>query len=159
GPALSAFDRLPRAAYNQRVSHSIDSAHALERTAIGRDRRRLLFPAGSDQTAGFDVRWRARAGVRPTLGGSPTAMIRTPAAHLRAGVWCLLAWLVSLVGATAMAQHARAGLDDSPGQFFVVTEPITSETVARVRAGTRQLVDAHARAEQGKRPILVFEFI
>ena len=49
--------------------------------------------------------------------------------------------------------------EETPAQFFPVIEPITSETIARIRAQTRQLVDSAASAKQGKRPILVFEFL
>jgi membrane-bound serine protease (ClpP class) len=74
-------------------------------------------------------------------------------------VWPLLALLIGLVGAAGRAQPPHAGPDETPGQFFPVTEPITSETIARIRAATRQLVDSNAAAEHGRRPILVFEFI
>jgi len=74
-------------------------------------------------------------------------------------VWPLLLLLVNLVAVTAMAQPPHAGPDDTPGQFFAVTEPITSDTVERIRAAARQLIDAGAAAEHGKRPILIFEFI
>ena len=57
-----------------------------------------------------------------------------------------------------MAQGPPAEADKTPGQFFTVIEPITSETIARIRAATRQLVDSTS-AKQGKRPILVFEFL
>src|ERR1700733_11303796 len=57
------------------------------------------------------------------------------------------------------AQEAGTGHDGAPGQFFTITEPITHDPLARVRAATRQLVDRNASAEQGTRPILVFEFL
>jgi membrane-bound serine protease (ClpP class) len=47
----------------------------------------------------------------------------------------------------------------SPGQFFTITEPITNETIQRIRSATRQLVDRSAGEEKGKSPILVFEFL
>ena len=62
-----------------------------------------------------------------------------------------------MVGATAQEPGSRG--DGVPGQFFTITEPITHDTLARVRAATRQLVDRNASAEQGTRPILVFEFL
>ena len=60
-----------------------------------------------------------------------------------------------VLGSTARGRARRR----TPGQFFTVTEPITHETIARIRAATRQLVDRNASAEQGSRPILVFEFL
>ena len=86
-------------------------------------------------------------------------MIRSRAAHLYERVWpILLALLVNSVGVAAMAQVPPAEPDKIPAQFFPVTEPITSETVARIRAATRQLVDSATSAKQAERPILVFEF-
>jgi len=58
-----------------------------------------------------------------------------------------------------LGQQSAAAPETTPGQFFTVTEPITHETIARIRAATRQLVDRNASAEQGSRPILVFEFL
>ena len=55
--------------------------------------------------------------------------------------------------------NPRPAARPRPGQFFTITEPITHETIARIRAATRQLVDRNAAAEQGTRPILVFEFL
>ena len=55
--------------------------------------------------------------------------------------------------------RSPAAAESSPGQFFTITEPITHDTLAHVRAATRQLVDRNAAAEQGTRPILVFEFL
>ena len=37
-----------------------------------------------------------------------------------------------------------------PASFSPITEPITHDTLARIRAATRQLVDRNASAEQGK---------
>jgi membrane-bound serine protease (ClpP class) len=71
----------------------------------------------------------------------------------------LLAFLVIPFGDGAMAQEPAAAPDESPGQFFTITEPITSDTVNTIRAATREFVDANALGEKGKRPILVFEFI
>jgi membrane-bound serine protease (ClpP class) len=92
-------------------------------------------------------------------------MIRPRAARLQAnfGPFLARAWpvlllpLLFVVGAPA--QEAGAPGDGTPGQFFTITEPITHDTLARVRAATRQLVDRNASAEQGTRPILVFEFL
>jgi membrane-bound serine protease (ClpP class) len=63
------------------------------------------------------------------------------------------------VGALAAAQDSPAGRDSTPGQILPVIEPINEDTVARLRAAARQLVDRNASARQGKRPILVFEFL
>jgi membrane-bound serine protease (ClpP class) len=87
-------------------------------------------------------------------------MIRPRAAHPGELVWpVLLAMLVLAFGAGAMAQEPPAAPDETPGQFFTITEPITSETVQKIRAATREFVDANALGEKGKRPILVFEFV
>jgi membrane-bound serine protease (ClpP class) len=56
------------------------------------------------------------------------------------------------------AQQPAVAPASSPGQFFPIVEPITHETIARVRAATRQLVDRNATAAEGSRPILIFEF-
>jgi membrane-bound serine protease (ClpP class) len=87
-------------------------------------------------------------------------MIRPRTPHrLDRRAWpILLAFLVNTIGVAAMAQTPPVEPEKTPAQFFPVTEPITSETVARIRAATRQLVDSAASAAQGKRPILVFEF-
>ncbi len=60
---------------------------------------------------------------------------------------------------SASAQPTPDATEEAPGQFFTIAEPITSDTIAHVRAAARQLVDASAGAEQGQRPILVFEFL
>ena len=67
-------------------------------------------------------------------------------------------WLCSSSG-EAFGQNGPAKTENTPGQFFQIVEPITHETLARVRAATRQLVDRNAAAEQATRPILVFEFL
>jgi membrane-bound serine protease (ClpP class) len=87
-------------------------------------------------------------------------MIPARAARLREMVWpLLLAILVDPFGHGAMAQQPAAEPEETPGQFFTITEPITSETVAKIRAATREFVDSNALGDKGKRPILVFEFI
>jgi len=86
-------------------------------------------------------------------------MIRPRAVRLQARLWTFLALLFNPVGSVATAQQPAAGRETSPGQFFTVTEPITHEAISRIRAATRQLVDRNASAEQGARPILVFEFV
>ena len=57
-----------------------------------------------------------------------------------------------------MPRHP-ASPEANPGQFFTITEPITNETIERIRAATRQLVDQNAGEAKGKSPILVFEFL
>jgi membrane-bound serine protease (ClpP class) len=68
-------------------------------------------------------------------------------------VCLLLPWTAS------SAQAPAAGPESNPGQFFTITEPITNETIQRIRAATRQLVDRTAGDAKGKSPILVFEFL
>jgi len=75
-------------------------------------------------------------------------------------------WLVPILGlvlvfavltAQASADPPRPGSNkNAPGRFFSVTEPITSETTAQLRAATRQFIDSNAAL--GLEPILVFEF-
>ena len=43
----------------------------------------------------------------------------------------------------------------NPGQFFTIEEPINSDTLERIKAGTRQVI-ARAASQQSERPILVF---
>ena len=86
-------------------------------------------------------------------------MIRPRGSSLPERVLPLLAFVFGLFGPHALAQEFSATPRTSPGQFFKITEPITHETIARIRAATRQLVDASAAAEEGSRPILVFEFL
>jgi membrane-bound serine protease (ClpP class) len=86
-------------------------------------------------------------------------MIRPLVARLQARFWPVLAMLLSLAGSLVHAQQPSAGLETTLGQFFTVKEPITHETKEGIRAATRQLVDRSAAAENGTRPILVFEFL
>jgi membrane-bound serine protease (ClpP class) len=86
-------------------------------------------------------------------------MNRPPFALLLDRVPALLAILLGLAWPSARAQEFSANLETTPGQFFTVAEPITHETIARIRAATMQLVDTSASAEQASRPILVFEFL
>ena len=72
------------------------------------------------------------------------------AASLLVGIR-LLAGLISV--------QAAGPPEVNPGQFFTITEPITNETIERIRAATRQLVDQNAGEAKGKSPILVFEFL
>ena len=86
-------------------------------------------------------------------------MIRPHAAHLHQTVWSLLllAILVDPFAAGAMAQQPPAATEETPGQFFTVAEPITSESFERLKAATREYIDSRAR--EGQKPILVFEFV
>ncbi len=93
---------------------------------------------------------------RPTLGGSLTAMTCLTTLRPRMAA-CLIVGL-QIVAGSATAQ-APARPDANPGQFFTITEPITNETIERIRAATRQLVDQQAGEAKGKSPILVFEFL
>ncbi len=87
-------------------------------------------------------------------------MIRPRAARLGKSSWTLvLAVLMLSAGPASRGQQPPEATEEAPGQFFTIAEPITSETIARVRAAARQLVDSAASAEHGKRPILVFEFL
>ena len=87
-------------------------------------------------------------------------MIRPRAARLHDPSWTfVLAVLVFVPCPSASAQPTPDATEEAPGQFFTIAEPITSDTIAHVRAAARQLVDASAGAEQGQRPILVFEFL
>lgn len=87
-------------------------------------------------------------------------MIRPHAAHPGELVWsALLAMLLLPIGDGARGQEPPAGPEPIPGRTFPITEPITSETVQTIRAATREFVDTTALGDQGKRPILVFEFI
>ena len=43
----------------------------------------------------------------------------------------------------------------NPGQFFTIEEPINSDTLERIKAGTRQVI-SRAATQGGDRPILVF---
>ena len=80
-------------------------------------------------------------------------MIRPRAAHLpRERVWpLLLALLVYPIGVAAMAQQAPPpDPEETPGQFFTVTEPITSETIPRIRAAATQVVDSSGLGREGE---------
>ncbi len=74
-------------------------------------------------------------------------------------VWLSLTLLAGLACSSALGQQAPAKSEDTPGQFFQIVEPITHDTLSRVRAATRQLVDQAAATPKGARPILVFEIV
>ena len=83
-------------------------------------------------------------------------MIRPRPARLTLATWGLLTVLWGLVGSVS-GQQVPAGSETHPGQFFVITEPITHEVIDQIRTSTRHLIDRSAQV-QGARPILVFEF-
>ncbi len=73
-------------------------------------------------------------------------------------VWLCVTVLAAPASLVARAQEA-ASADDAPGQFFQIVEPITNDTLTRVRAASRQLVDRAAASGKAARPVLVFEFL
>lgn len=107
-----------------------------------------------------------RGAVGRSNGGIPTAMTHPTAYPSR--LPAALALLVALGLASTAARHTlgddagravaavAAPESPNPGQFFSVTEPITSESIAQLRAATRQFVERSAA--RGKEPVLIFEF-
>lgn len=84
-------------------------------------------------------------------------MIRPLPARLTPSWWFLSAILLCVSFAVLEAAPPTSGpAKKVPGQFLPVLEPITSETIAEIRAKTRQLIDRSAL--KGEEPILVFEF-
>ena len=81
-----------------------------------------------------------------------------PARPLLTGL-LILAWLGATSPSTANAQAAQApaAQEPTPGQFFLIEEPIDSEVLERIKASTKQLL-ARALAQKTPAPILVFEF-
>jgi len=73
-------------------------------------------------------------------------------------VWVLIALLGSRLidPRPTLAEPPATVHETNPGQFFPITEPITSELIDHLRAATKQLIDRSAA--QGLAPILVFEF-
>ena len=77
----------------------------------------------------------------------------------------LAVWLVLLRSFSIAFDPARPGRaappqprhETVPGQFFPITEPITNETIAQIRAAATPVHRPQRRARAG-RPILVFEF-
>lgn len=68
-------------------------------------------------------------------------------------------WLAILGGAAAQAQAPGAPDESTPGQLFTIVEPITHETITKLRAQTRSLVDKTSGGAQGRRAVLIFQFI
>jgi len=71
----------------------------------------------------------------------------------------LLTLLFAFFGSIALAQNepaAKAAPDKTPGQFFVVQEPITEQSVRRLETATQAYV--RKEVEAGRAPVLVFEF-
>jgi membrane-bound serine protease (ClpP class) len=69
-----------------------------------------------------------------------------------------LAFLGSHLGVphATWADAPATGHETNPGQFFTITEPVTTEQIDHLRAATKQLIDRSAA--HGTAPILVFEF-
>jgi membrane-bound serine protease (ClpP class) len=79
-------------------------------------------------------------------------------ARLLGLVSILPAWVLALIALAAPAS-ARAQLppaDTVPGQRFVIEEPITSDTVSRLKDAAKALISRNASL--GKDPVLIFEF-
>ncbi len=74
-------------------------------------------------------------------------------------LWSAILGLVvfAVLGSAARAQKTDVAAA-TPGQFFTITEPITQETIERVRSAARHLVDEKTGDAAGARPILIFEF-
>jgi membrane-bound serine protease (ClpP class) len=65
--------------------------------------------------------------------------------------------LIALMNAVAAPPVAKA--ESNTGQFFTITEPITNETIARIRAATQNLVDKASANPKAQSPILIFQFL
>jgi membrane-bound serine protease (ClpP class) len=86
-------------------------------------------------------------------------MIRPPAALVSESLVPVLAILLGLSGPVVNAQESAAALPQtSPGQSFEISEPITDAKITQIRAAALQMVDMSTSAEDGRRPILIFEF-
>jgi membrane-bound serine protease (ClpP class) len=88
-------------------------------------------------------------------------MIHPRGGRFGSTAWLLLALAFSLGGgdrAYAQPGPDAPGPQQVAGQFFQIEEPITNETLARLKAATRQYVDQAAGTQKGSRPILVFVF-
>jgi membrane-bound serine protease (ClpP class) len=73
---------------------------------------------------------------------------------LRSG-WLILAFSLLPFSRAAPAEPPAGGDGKVPGQFFTITEPITSETVAQLEAATLQFIKQSAA--RGQEPVLVFD--
>ncbi|WP_165245995.1 NfeD family protein [Paludisphaera soli] len=77
----------------------------------------------------------------------------------------VVSWLATALGcwiaggAAARAEAPNVQDEATPGQFFTIVEPITHETIAKVRAKTKSLVDKASGGAQGRSPILIFQFL
>jgi membrane-bound serine protease (ClpP class) len=68
----------------------------------------------------------------------------------------LLALLILVFGPPESHRLARGQeVDETPGQFFLVEQPLTSEATERLQAATLPLINRDARL--GKEPVLFFE--
>ena len=78
-------------------------------------------------------------------------MFRPVAVPRHVAVWLSLCLLAALSGPEALAQNRPAKTQITPWQFFPIVEPITSETVAGLRASTRQVIDRRVAIPHGPR--------
>jgi len=86
-------------------------------------------------------------------------MIGSLPARLPLAALALLAGLSTIVPEPARSQEPpppAAAPETSPGQFFLIEEPIDHETIERIRVAAKQVI-ARATAARTARPILVFE--
>ena len=68
----------------------------------------------------------------------------------------LTVFLGKASGQVPAGEKAKAGSEKTPGQFFVVQEPITDQSVRRLEAAAIAYV--RKETDKGKAPVLVFEF-
>ena len=73
--------------------------------------------------------------------------------------WLVLAFSLSMTTRCVLAAPPQDATKDKvervAGQFILITEPITSDTIAQVKTATRQLLERSAA--RGVEPIIVFE--
>lgn len=79
-------------------------------------------------------------------------MTRLLTPRLLRASWLVLAILTNPFPPLSAQESAEV----APGQFFSVGDPITTDTIVRIRADARKVLERHAA--EGKRPVLVFEF-
>lgn len=84
-------------------------------------------------------------------------MIRCVVAHHGLAFLTALFTCLGLLEATARGQALQE--ESSPGQFFTITEPITQETITRIKAATQSLVGAASAEDRARSPILIFQFL
>jgi membrane-bound serine protease (ClpP class) len=89
-------------------------------------------------------------------------MIGPRVSRLQATIWTVRSLVLlglAVAGRTTLAQESPVVAESVPGQILSVTEPITDDTVTRIRSAARQLVDRNAAAPHAARPILIFELL